>query len=458
MLEILPQELKNLAKACPTPLYVVGGSVRDYLAGLTPSIRDWDICAPLIAEEFAALARANGFQVQAVYRNTGTVKIKGEFDYEYACFRCDKYVRGTHVPVEIYFTKDIRLDAKRRDFTANALYFDVAKGELVDPLGGLSAIREKRLSTVDDPNKVFGEDGLRLLRLARLAAQLGFSPDEPCLSGAKANAKLIQDISPERIFEELVALLTAERKCGVQDAPYRGLRLLDEIGVFAYLFPELAKGKGLAQRADFHKYDVLEHSFRAVKYAETLNGGTTLRLAALLHDVGKPTCMLRDGNAHGHSEEGVPLVKEILTRLKAPKKVVQKVAWLTEWHMYDFDCRTGENKLRRFLLSNYEDLELLLQLKQADFSACVDDTSTAPTCARWKGVLAKMQEEGVPFSLKELAVGGRDLLDAGIPPHHVALLLNRLFMHVAVNPRDNEKARLLRLAKGIEKELSQKIE
>ncbi len=458
MLEILPQELKRLAKACPTPLYVVGGSVRDYVAKLTPSIRDWDICSPLLAEEFAALARANGFEIQAVYRNTGTVKIKGESDYEYACFRCDKYVRGTHVPVETYFTEDIRLDAKRRDFTVNAVYFDVAKGNFVDPLDGLSAIREKRLTTVDDPNKVFGEDGLRLMRLVRQAAQLGFSPDESCLYGARANAKLISDISPERIFEELIAIVTAEQKCGVQDAPYRGLRLLDEIGVFSLLFPELAKGKGLAQRADFHKYDVLEHSLRAVKYAERLHADATLRLAALLHDVGKPTRMLESGNAHGHSEEGVPMVKEILTRLKAPKKVVQKVAWLTEWHMYDFDCRTSENKLRRFFVSNRENLEALLQLKQADFSACADDTSIAPTCLKWRALLAKMQEEGVPFSLKALAVGGREILDEGILARRVAAVLHRLLLHVAVNPRDNEKARLLRLAKGIERELSLKDE
>ncbi len=454
MLEILPEELKILAKACPKPLYVVGGSVRDYLAGLTPSIHDWDICSPLSAEEFAELAKCNSILVQAVYRNTGTVKLLSkEGEYEYSTFRSDKYIRGTHVPVEIFFTDDITLDARRRDFTANAVYFDIAANTFVDPLLGIPAIREKRLTTVDNAKKVFGEDGLRLLRLARQAAQLGFTPDKECLTGATENAALILDISPERIFEELCSLLTAEQKCGVVGAPYHGLQILEQTGVFALLFPELAKGKGLAQRADFHKYDVLEHSSRAVKYAEELDHGYLLRLAALLHDVGKPLCMLRDNNAYNHPEEGKILATQILTRLKAPKKVIQEIAWLTEWHMYDYNCATSEKKLRRFFVVNFPRLPLLLKLKQADFSACTDDTSIAPTRKRWIALLAKMQEERVPFSLKELAVNGVDLLEVGIPAPLLATVLNRLLLHTAVYPKDNEKNTLQKLAVGIAKSL-----
>ncbi len=449
MLEILPQELKKLANLCPTPLYVVGGSVRDYLAGLTPSINDWDICAPLSAEKFAEIATANGFCAQAVYRNTGTVKLKGEYEYEYSCFRSDKYVRGAHTPVEIFFTDDITLDARRRDFTANALYLNIQTGEFVDPLSGIPAIRERRLTTVDRANKVFGEDGLRLMRLARQAAQLRFTPDEECLLGARKNAALIKNISPERIFEELTAILTADQKCGLVDAPYHGLQILDKTGVLGYILPELALGKGLAQRADFHKYDVLEHSFRAVKYAEQLGNDYPLRLAALLHDVGKPVCMLQNGNAHGHHDEGAEIAQTILNRLKAPKKVTQEVVWLTKWHMYDYDCKTGEKKLRRFFVTNFDKIERLLKIKQADFSACVDDLSKAPTCARWEELLAKMKAEKVPFSLKELAVGGRDL-QAEIPAPHIATVLQALLMHTAVTPKDNKKEILLKLARGIE--------
>ncbi len=454
MLEIIPAELKTLAKALPTPLYVVGGSVRDFLAGRTPAARDWDICSPLPAESFSALAKENGFTVLAVYRNTGTVKLKGkESEYEYSCFRSDRYVRGTHVPVEIFFTDDIRLDARRRDFTANAVYFDVKTGEYLDPLRGIPAIQEKRLTTVDIPQKVFGEDGLRLMRLARQAAQLGFTPDEACLSGARQNADLILDITPERVFEELQQILLADKKYGISDAPYQGLRLLEEIGVLAHILPELAKGKGMAQRSDYHKYDVLEHSLRAVKYMEKLSPDPTLRLAALLHDVGKPFCALRDGNAHAHPEEGAILAQEILTRLKVPKRATAEIIWLVRWHMYDFNCMTGENKLRRFFVKNAERLPALLTIKQADFSACTDDTSIAPTRLRWERLLQKMQNEGVPFSLKGLKVNGRDIQAAGIPAHRTAAVLEGLLLHVAVLPKDNEKTRLVKLALEIEKTL-----
>ncbi len=454
MVEIIPAELKRLAAICPTPLYVVGGSARDFLAGLIPKTRDWDICAPLPADRLATLAASCGILPQAVYKNTGTVKLLGkQAAYEYSCFRSDEYVRGTHVPVAIYFTDDIRLDAKRRDFTANAVYFDIRNRTFVDPLNGIAAIREKRLTTADNAKKVFGEDGLRLMRLARQAAQLGFSPDAECLEGAKTHAALIADISPERIYEELLAILTADEKYGVKSAPYHGLRLLDETRVLDYIIPELSKGRALAQRPDFHKHDVLEHSLRAVSYMEKINETPTLRLAALLHDIGKPLCMLRDGNAYAHPEEGELLALEILQRLKAPKATAREVAWLVKNHQYDYNCKTSENKLRRFLVRNAERIPTLLAVKQADFSACADDISKAPTCARWETLLHTMQEEGVPFSLKALAVNGKDIQAVGVSAPHTAAVLNELLLHVAIFPKENTPATLLKLARSFEKNL-----
>lgn len=446
MHEIIPQQLKNLANFCPKPLYAVGGSVRDFLCGKRAARFDWDICAPIPAQAFAEIATQQGFTVQAVYKNTGTVKLADDRgnDYEYTCFRSDKYVRGTHVPVEIHFTDDISLDARRRDFTANAIYYDIQANEYVDPLGGIADAQNRCLRTVDSAKKVFGEDGLRLMRLARQAAQLGFYPNEECLQGAKANAALIQDISPERIFTELLATLYADEKYGNTDGPYLGLTLLQKTGVLHYILPELALGENMAQRADFHKYDVLEHSIRAVRYADK-----RIRLAALLHDVGKPFCKLRDGNSYAHADEGARIAAEILTRLKAPKKTVERVCELILWHMYDFDCKTKEPKLRRFFVEHYEILEDLLLIKQADYSACADDLQEAPTCRKWRSVFDAMRKENAPFTLKALAVNGNDLLTLGIPAPKLARVLHELLLHAAVNPRDNEKARLLRLASAL---------
>lgn len=445
MREILPERLFSLAEQAETPLYVVGGSVRDHLAALTPNAnRDYDICAPMPAERFVTLAERTGLKIKATYKNTGTVKCTdGENEYEYSCFRSDKYVRGVHAPVETTFTSDITLDARRRDFTVNAVYYDIKNDAYIDPLSGIPAVREKRLTTVAPAAKVFGEDGLRLMRLARQAAQLGFKPDKDCLDGATQNAALIQDVSPERIFAELSALLCADKKYGVVGGQYQGLKILDSTRVLDYILPELTAGRGMSQRADFHKYDVLEHSLRAVLYADE-----RVRFAALLHDIGKPLCQARDHHVHAHPEEGERLAREVLRRLKAPKRLEEQTAKLVALHMYDFNCKTGENKLRRFFVAHAELLNELLLVKQADFSACTDDTSPAPTCTRWRALLQKMQKEKAPLRVKELALSGKDLLNAGIPAPRVAKLLQRLLLHAVCEPKDNRKERLIKLAYG----------
>jgi tRNA nucleotidyltransferase (CCA-adding enzyme) len=443
---ILPDNLIQLAKICKKPLYVVGGSVRDFLCGLRAKKIDFDVTGAMLPDEFIPYAAKVGLSAKSVYRHTGTVKLTdGDGnEYEYACFRSDKYVRGEHTPAEIYFTDDIVLDAKRRDFTANAVYYDVKAKTFVDPLGGIPAIQERRLTCVDRAEKVFGEDGLRLMRLARFHAQLGFIPDKACLQGAKKNAELINDVSIERVFAELQMILRADEKYGVQGGHYKGLKLLEEIGVLAQILPELTLGKGLSQRADFHNHDVLEHSLRAVLYAPA-----RLRLSALLHDVGKPFCMLRDGKYANHPVEGERIAGEVLSRWKAPKKEITFVQTMVKWHMYDFNCETGENKLRRFFVEHAPLLDDFIAVKQADFSACKDDLSPCPTGEKWKALLAKMKAEKVPFTLKELAVSGKTLAEIGIPERLLATTLKALLLHTATNPADNTPERLVKIAFGM---------
>ncbi|MGN1052687.1 MAG: hypothetical protein ACI4SH_04775, partial [Candidatus Scatosoma sp.] len=264
--------------------------MRDFLAGFPLTDADFDLCAPLPAEEFSALAQSAGFCVNAVYKRTGTVKFSAcaEEDggktarFEFAAFRYDTYVRGEHTPKQTFFTEDIVSDAKRRDFTCNAIYYDIARDCFCDPLCGADDVKNKRLKCVDEANKVFGEDGLRLMRLARMAGTTGFLPAEDTLAGAANNAALIADVSPERIYTELLLCLGADERYGVKGGAYAALSLLNKTRVLDYILPELTAGRGLAQRADFHDHDVLEHSLRAAGYAEK-----NVRLAALLHDVGK---------------------------------------------------------------------------------------------------------------------------------------------------------------------------
>ena len=448
MRRILPNSIFILAQNSQKPIYAVGGIVRDFLLGATSFNQnlDFDICAPMSADEFILLAQSLDFTVKSVFKNTQTVKLQDTQgnNFEFSSFRSDKYIRGVHTPIETVFTTDILLDAKRRDFTANAVYYHLQAEQFVDPLQGKKAILEKRLSTVDNANKVFGEDGLRLLRLARFAGQLGFSPDQECLLGAKNNAHLIEDIAPERIYTELCAMLQADLRFGVQDGHYHALCVLDQTRVLDYLFPALALGRGMQQRPDFHKYDVLEHSLRAVLYAPP-----SVRLAALFHDIAKPFCFLRDGNSYAHPQEGARIARESLQRLKAPKKTVEEVCALVETHMFDFNCQTKENKLKRFFVEHSALLPSLLLLKQADFSACTDDLSPAPTCVKWENLLQKMQREGAPLTLRDLNISGKDLLALDIPKSQIASVLHRLLLHAACNPKDNQKERLLLLATRI---------
>lgn len=440
MKRYIPDNLIQLAKECPFPLYVVGGSVRDFLAGFPLRSPDWDICAAGREEDFIAAAEQCGFSVKSVYRNTGTVKLKdlAGAEYEFTRFRSDKYVRGTHTPTEITFTDDMEVDARRRDFCANAVYYDIKAEKFCDPLGGMKDIKHKILRTVMPARKVFGEDGLRLMRLARQSAELGFSPDEEAVNGAREHRALIRDIAPERIYKELDLILHADEKHGDREAVYRGLKILHQTGVLMEILPELAIGDGMKQRSDFHDHDVLEHSLRCAKYAPS-----RIRLAALLHDVGKPFCMLRDGKYHLHAEEGERIAAEILTRLKAPKKLAEEVVRLVGLHMRDYDLNMKESKVRLEIVNCFPFLDDLFALKQADFSACKDDLSPAPSVVKWKAVIEQMKREGAPFTVKELAVNGNDLLKTGLAPERVGAVLHELLAYCASDGSRNEREGLL---------------
>ncbi len=445
MKELFSQNLIDLARSLPEHLYVVGGRVRDYLADLYTEKPDTDICAPLDAETFARIAEDAGFKAEAVYKNTGTVKLTcGGEEFEYTCFRSDEYIRGEHVPANTFFTNDIVLDARRRDFKCNAVYYDLTDEKIVDPLGGVEDIDNRRMTTVAPAEKVFGEDGLRLMRLARIAAQTGFLPTAECLEGAKVNAPLIKDISAERIFAELCGILHADEKYSVGAGQYTGLKILQRTGVLNYILPELTLGEGMVQNKKFHKYDVLEHSLRCAGYADG-----EIRFAALLHDAGKPFCFKTNSNYIGHEDEGARIAEEILKRLKAPKKLIEETVKLVELHMYDFRCDAKENKVRKFILENYGLFDKILMLKQADYSACRDDFGCAPSVVKLKRIYEKMKDEGVPFTLKTLHIRGDKLLAAGFPAEGIGNVLNRLLGDCAINLVENDEEKLLTRAQKV---------
>ncbi|MBE5734808.1 MAG: HD domain-containing protein [Clostridiales bacterium] len=440
----LPQKLKDLACELPSTLYVVGGAVRNFLIDKSIS-DDIDLCAPLSADVLMKALIKLEMKVVAEYKRTGTVVFSdGQRKYEFTSFRQESYIGGEHKPYKTQFTQDITLDALRRDFKCNAVYYDIKNDKYVDPLDGIKDVKEKRLDTVKAPKEVFSNDGLRLMRLARFAGQLDFTPTSDVLRACEEFADNINAISPERIFSELIEILQADKKYAFSSKKghYVGLKILEKTRVLDRILPELTLGRKMAQRADFHKYDVLEHSLRTVLYADQ-----TVRLSALFHDIGKPFCLINHGRYHLHFSEGERIAKSVLKRLKADNKTIKMVAFLVKEHMVDIDCTMPEKKLRKFLVKNCKNIEPLLLVKQADFRAGLEQEGVCPTIIKWKALYQKMKEEKVPFSLSQLKVDASDLIELGYQKDEIGKQLEKLWETAIESPIKNEKAILIELAR-----------
>lgn len=452
----IPTELQALARLFQEAgfsLYGVGGMVRNPLLGL--KVSDLDITSALRPEGLMALCKEKGIPCVPKGLAFGMVELHvGEYQFEHTTFRADTYgPGGGHRPQAVAFADTVEADAFRRDFTVNALYRNLITGELLDPTGGLGDL-EKRLLRATSPNPalIMGEDALRVMRLARFAAELGFGVEEETLAAAKAYAKGLKAISGERIRDELSKILLADTKyeIGKAGAVYRGLSLLDEMGALDVILPELAKGRDVAQRAAYHAYDVLEHCLHAADAAEP-GGGLTLRLAALLHDVGKPPALEAGGRMYGHDKLGAPIAEAILTRLRYPGAVIREATALVRGHMYDLDGRAKDCTLRRkFVEWGYDRSRLMAALRRADVIGSGRAGSVA-TAQRWDAILDAMLAEAAPFCEGDLDLTGDMLMEALdlAPGPEVGRIKKALLYHCACKPKDNRRERLLRLARDV---------
>lgn len=414
----VPSDLKEFALLFPVPLYLVGGYVRDALCGKISD--DFDICSSLSADEVKDLLDGTPYKISVIKRNTGTVGIRyGKSEWQYTAFRTDNY-SGGHTPSSISST-DINGDAKRRDFKANAVYYDIKSDTVVDPLGGVKDIENRILTTTRDPKAVFSEDGLRLMRLARQASETGFSVHPDTLVGARENAEKIDEIAAERIQTELERILLSPK-------PSVGLTLLHEEKVLERILPELDAACGLPQRKDFHRFDVFGHILATVDAADK-----SIVTAALFHDIGKPVCYRNTGNYHGHNEVGAELCRVIMNRLRYPKYKIKETARLVLLHMFDLDEKTKENKVRFFVQENRDLLTKLCLLKDADMIGCgYVQKGPSPASVRLLKTYAEMKEEGVPFSVSDLLICGRDIPEEIVPKSKRQQALNRLLRACAV--------------------------
>lgn len=411
--------------------YAVGGCVRDSLLSRTPD--DWDITTSAKPE-----------QIKAIFRRTidtgiahGTVTVmQNHVGYEVTTYRIDGEYEDSRHPKEVVFTKSLREDLRRRDFTINALAYNDRIG-LVDEFHGLEDLEGKMIRAVGNPVERFEEDALRMMRAVRFSAQLGYEIEEKTKEAIGALAGTLSHISAERIQTELVKLVRSPHPEKMRD--------LYELGITAVIMPEFDAIMETTQHNPHHKYTVGEHTIHGMM---AIKAHKDLRLAMLFHDFGKALCKTTDENGidhfHGHAAQSEALCKKILKRLKFDNDTIHLVSALVYYH--DYRVEAGKKYVRRAVNRVGEQVfPLLLKVQQADLDA-QSDYKKEEKQQRLDAVTALYEEimaDRECVSLRTLAVSGRNLIQWGMKPgREIGKMLDRLLEEVLENPQNNQKEKL----------------
>jgi putative nucleotidyltransferase with HDIG domain len=419
--------------------YVVGGSVRDALLGRPAE--DWDLATDARPDRLLAVFPG------AVYENRfGTVAVReGGEEHELTTFRTDHDYADFRRPHRVEFGDDVRLDLARRDFTVNAIAWGAEAGSaagpgVVDPFDGVADVHARLLRAVGEPAARFREDALRMVRAVRLAAVLEFEIDAPTLAAIQENAALAAHVSGERVAAELQKLLSAAR-------PSKGLRLMEETGLLAVLLPDLASQRGVPQNK-IEGEDLLDHTLRTVDAAPA--NRPVVRLAALLHDLGKPAT-IDDGPFRGHETIGAELAERLIDRLHLPRAAAERVGHLVRNHMFTYEPEWGDAGVRRFIqrvgIDSIDDLFALREADNVGSGVPGDAHFLAELRARVDAELAA----SVVLDRSRLAVDGDDLMtELGLPAGpRLGRILDELLERVIAEPKLNDRASLLLLAESM---------
>ena len=455
--------------------YLVGGCVREALRAESAAYTDLDVTTDALPEEVREIFPDMAVIETGLKHGTVTVLLPeedageaedagdardagegpadgapadGRIPVEITTYRTDgEYSDGRH-PDQVRFVRSLTEDLARRDFTVNAMAMDL-RGEIRDPFGGQADLQEKIIRAVGEPGQRFREDGLRILRALRFAAALEFEIEPATEAALFQCAPLLKNISAERIFVELKKLVSGP-------AAGRVVRRYTEI--LGVVIPELLAMKGFAQNNPYHKYDVLEHCIRAMEVIHAPGPAATpvpayLKLAALFHDVGKPLVYTEDeegiGHFYGHPGAGAAVVRRILGRLKTDRATAQRIETLVRYH--DLVFQEDERLLKRWMNRYTPEVLLeILAIKRADNIATGNvSQELLDKFDRIEGMICRIREEAQQgqtcFCMKDLAVSGRDLLEAGIPEGPgIGRILQDLLDQVIDGSLPNEKTALLR--------------
>ena len=426
-------------------VYFVGGCVRDFL--MEQPIKDWDLTTnatpPQIQKIFPYSFYDNRFGTVGVPFEKG----KGEEDVfeknfvEITTYRRESGYENLRHPGKIEWGKTIEEDLSRRDFTINAIALGLAQ-EIIDPFGGREDIKNKVVQTVGNPEERFNEDALRLLRAIRFANQLKFKIEEKTWKAIVKNALHITKISAERVRAELLKILST-------DQAYEGILLLDQAGMLGMIIPELSEGKGVSQvrPGRHHKTDVFTHNILSLKH--TPSPDPIIKLATLLHDVGKPRVAGKDKEGHvifyNHEVKGAQMAREIAQRLRFSNKQKDKIVNLIRWHMFTVDEHITDSAVRRFIRRvGVENVADMMDLRIGDRLGGGTQTAESWRLKKFKERVAS--ELNPPFTINDMAVDGNDVMrEFKIRPGpKVGELLKKLFEEVDEDLSKNTREYLLK--------------
>ena len=417
--------------------YVVGGAVRDALRGCAAG--DWDITTNAEPAQVERVFAGERLIETGLRHGTVTVLLDG-LPLEITTYRVDGDYTDHRRPDAVRFTRSLREDLLRRDFTMNALAYHPRTG-LVDVCGGAEDIARGVVRCVGEPDRRFGEDALRVMRALRFAACFGFSIGEETARGLRRSAPGLRRIAAERLREEMTKLLCGDGAAAVL------LAYPEVIGVF---LPEILPSVGFEQHNPHHCHTVWEHLVRS---AAAVPPEPVLRWAMLLHDIGKPACFTRDaagvGHFYDHAEKSAQMVRGILRRLRFDRRSAERIELLVRIHDRDLVC-TRRSVTRALGKLGPEVLAQLLAVKRAD------NLAQAPAYHRRQRELDDverlMQEilaENPCFSLAQLAANGRDMTALGLTGPAVGKMLRRLLSEVMSGKLENDRETLLRRAQQL---------
>jgi tRNA nucleotidyltransferase (CCA-adding enzyme) len=423
---------KNAGKSC----YIVGGAVRDLIIG--KSVSDYDAATDARPEEVMRLFRR--VVPTGIKHGTVTVMWKGK-PIETTTFRRESgYADGRH-PDEVEYGASLEEDLSRRDFTINALAYEPLEEKLVDLYGGQADLGLRLIRAVGNPAERFAEDGLRPLRAVRFASQLGFKIEPETLAAIPSSLERFKLVSPERVREELEKILRSPE-------PSTALRLMEETGMLAIVLPELMRCRGVEQKG-MHRFDVLDHLYASVDAAPA---DPVVRLAALLHDIGKPETKAigADGIAtfYGHEALSAREAAEVMRRLRFPNATTDEVAHLVRQHMFFYEDSWTDAAVRRFLARVGEaEVERLFALRLADGSGMTGIPVPPESLEPLRRRIARVLAEKEAFKLKDLAIGGNELASLGVPKGPaMGRILAELLETVLDDPKQNTREKLMEIA------------